>query len=735
MPFVTIVVPSYNQPGLLQACLDSLLAQHHADWECVVVDDGSADHTPDVAAAFAAADPRFRLIRQDNAGVSTARNVGLRAARGAWVGFLDADDFYFPEALAAFAARTRSTVALDLRGTGAPQVLCGNLITSFLEPPPPARVAGDVHDLFFRTMHFTARGRSPQLQNSLFHRSLLERTGGFDAELRTSEDRDFLIRAAAVSPVLLFPDLVAFYRTHHGTGKSDRYLASGQKTAAHRRIFERLPAFVEQARDAGPVEAAAFSRLRRAYLQLLEAVDRTREGDLHAACRHLGEMDEQFTQDDERRAFLARLAFFFRHPSAQPRLAAHSCARQLAALRGALQGSGALARALERQIRKEAARLGPGSVRQTLAFDHDDDRGGGPELPGVPAAPAAPGRFRVGVRGRWPLPDQQVAVLGHAGTAVTVDPDIADALLACGPFRTIEQHVQILVGRGVLPGSRQAALRSALEGHQRRGGLQPSPAVGRSPADRGPVDGSAPAEIPRLVLTATATAAGALATLDSYLDRLAGHHRSLQVLMIDDLALASESSALRDGLHRRRQTSGLAIHQAGRRDRAHYVRRLLREAGGSGAPEHASLGAWMNTVVLDSGAAPFVTGAEGTRCRPAHLDQPRDLLLFTGHPSPQRTIAFDGPGALNSELAPGGPDVLAVHAKHLGRPCRSFAAECPWVDLSGDPAVGAAAHEGHVAPSPWRPCTAGWAATPGTSCWSANPWIPACSPIRTDTDG
>ena len=98
----SVIIPSYNSAAFLPQALDSLLSQTTGDFEIVVVDDGSTDDTQQILDAYAAKDPRVRCVRQENAGVSAARNNGLAAAKGDWVTFLDADDTYAPDTLQAF---------------------------------------------------------------------------------------------------------------------------------------------------------------------------------------------------------------------------------------------------------------------------------------------------------------------------------------------------------------------------------------------------------------------------------------------------------------------------------------------------------------------------------------------------------------------------------------------------------------------------------------------------------
>jgi glycosyltransferase involved in cell wall biosynthesis len=95
---VSVITPVYNGAKYLGPAIDSLLAQTMQDWELIIVDDGSTDETPQVIERCT--DPRIVKVRQPNAGEAVARNTGLQRARGDYIGWLDADDLYLPNALA-----------------------------------------------------------------------------------------------------------------------------------------------------------------------------------------------------------------------------------------------------------------------------------------------------------------------------------------------------------------------------------------------------------------------------------------------------------------------------------------------------------------------------------------------------------------------------------------------------------------------------------------------------------
>ena len=96
-PLLSIIVPVYDVERYLPKCIDSILAQTFTDFELILVEDGSPDNCPALCDAAAAKDARIRVIHQKNGGLSAARNAGLDAARGAWIGFVDSDDYIAPE--------------------------------------------------------------------------------------------------------------------------------------------------------------------------------------------------------------------------------------------------------------------------------------------------------------------------------------------------------------------------------------------------------------------------------------------------------------------------------------------------------------------------------------------------------------------------------------------------------------------------------------------------------------
>jgi glycosyltransferase involved in cell wall biosynthesis len=97
MPFFSIIIPTYNRACIIRRPIDSIIAQTFTDWELIIVDDGSTDHTQEIVDSYN--DSRIKYIWQENQERSAARNHGITLATGIWLCFQDSDDEYLPEHL------------------------------------------------------------------------------------------------------------------------------------------------------------------------------------------------------------------------------------------------------------------------------------------------------------------------------------------------------------------------------------------------------------------------------------------------------------------------------------------------------------------------------------------------------------------------------------------------------------------------------------------------------------
>ncbi len=190
---VTVVIPMYNVETYIDACLASVLAQLETDWRCILVDDGSSDRSCERALAYA--DARMEVVRQENRGVSTARNVGLARVRTPFVMFLDADDMLHPTALARLApALAQTPVAAAAFGSFRKVFADGS---PYPGEKPLRRVtypSGDILAAMLQN-NFLANGG-----HVLVRTGAARRVGGFDERLRLSEDWEFWCRLALEGP-------------------------------------------------------------------------------------------------------------------------------------------------------------------------------------------------------------------------------------------------------------------------------------------------------------------------------------------------------------------------------------------------------------------------------------------------------------------------------------------------------------------------------------------------------
>ena len=96
-PLITIIIPLYNVDKYISHCLDSIISQTYQSLQIILVDDGSSDRSGEICDRYASEDPRIQVIHQENCGVAAARNRGLAAANGEWVGWVDSDDWIEPD--------------------------------------------------------------------------------------------------------------------------------------------------------------------------------------------------------------------------------------------------------------------------------------------------------------------------------------------------------------------------------------------------------------------------------------------------------------------------------------------------------------------------------------------------------------------------------------------------------------------------------------------------------------
>lgn len=207
-PTVSIIIPTYNRAAFLPQALDSIRGQTYQNWEILVIDDGSTDNTEEIVRQYPAP---IRYFRPAHRGVSAARNLGIREAHGAYVLFLDSDDFLLANALCALVPALDGSPAVDVAyGEGFVVDRDGARVCE-LAAYRKTPVDGSLES-------FVIGSPIIQIATALFRRSALFQVDGpFDEQMSCYEDMDFYMRLRAAGRQFAhIPDLTCCYRIHGG---------------------------------------------------------------------------------------------------------------------------------------------------------------------------------------------------------------------------------------------------------------------------------------------------------------------------------------------------------------------------------------------------------------------------------------------------------------------------------------------------------------------------------------
>ncbi len=222
-PTVSVILPTYNRPALVQEAIASVLAQTWTDFECIVIDDGSTADTARALQPLAEAG-HIRYTRQENAGLAAARNHGLRLARGALITFLDDDDLYQPEKLAKQVAYFKAHPETQL------------LHCCFSKFDETGRDLGLRDTTWFQgwlypeiLAHWGMLMATPCV---MARRAVFDTVGGFDESFKAAEDLDMWRRIARHAPFHVLPESLVRIRQQAVSMSSDKTHA-----AAHFQIM------------------------------------------------------------------------------------------------------------------------------------------------------------------------------------------------------------------------------------------------------------------------------------------------------------------------------------------------------------------------------------------------------------------------------------------------------------------------------------------------------------------
>lgn len=213
---ISIIVPIYNVEKYLRICLDSILAQTYTDYEVIMVDDGSPDRSCAIAKEYEKKDARFHLLRQENKGLASARNTGIRASKGEYIYFIDSDDCINPSLLkiaveialrenAKIVQINLEMVSEDYRDFNQP-VDISNIPIQVYSTTQALRNLDEDNQSFAKDIRLT----TTVVWTKLYHRKVFEKNL-FPEGMRMHEDQMIMHRKIVEAEGMVFLDYPLYY--------------------------------------------------------------------------------------------------------------------------------------------------------------------------------------------------------------------------------------------------------------------------------------------------------------------------------------------------------------------------------------------------------------------------------------------------------------------------------------------------------------------------------------------
>ena len=201
-PEISVIIPTYNRVSMVVEAVESVLAQDMTDFELIVINDGSTDETEERLSVYGS---RLKYYQQENAGVSAARNRGVRFSVAPLLAFLDSDDLWLPSKLQVQHAYMTENPEIHICQTEEIWWRNGRRVNPKKHHQKPAG------DIFQRSLELCLVSPSAVMMR----RELLEKVGYFDEELPMAEDYDLWLRVAVDYPVVLLPEPLVIKRGGH----------------------------------------------------------------------------------------------------------------------------------------------------------------------------------------------------------------------------------------------------------------------------------------------------------------------------------------------------------------------------------------------------------------------------------------------------------------------------------------------------------------------------------------
>jgi len=250
-PKISVVMPIYHVEQFVEQAVQSALDQTFADFELICVDDGGTDTSMDIVRGFA--DPRIRIVTQENRGLAGARNTGIWAASGEFIALLDSDDVWHPDKLALHYIHLMSNPDVGVSYAGSRMIDCDGQVLRVAMRPKTGRVSA--RDIICRNP--VGNGSAPVLRKSALdlamfpHPKFAGRDCWFDESFRQSEDIELWIRLAVKHEVIFagIEGLLTDYRIIPGALSANAVKQYLSWTKMLRKLRSYAPEFVAEHGD------------------------------------------------------------------------------------------------------------------------------------------------------------------------------------------------------------------------------------------------------------------------------------------------------------------------------------------------------------------------------------------------------------------------------------------------------------------------------------------------------
>jgi glycosyltransferase involved in cell wall biosynthesis len=269
----SVIIPAFNRRELLVSAIDSVLSQHHADIEIIVVDDGSGDGT---SGMLRQRFPMVRALHQTNQGPAAARNRGIAVAKGSFIAFLDSDDVWLERKIERELALFERFPEADLLAGNASSFIEGALRSADTFAQRKIPFVGATPRYFDWSLPIMKLGPTCCISAMVFRAETLRSFGPqpFDERLRLDEDWDLEFRLFARFKALLYPEVVCHRHVFHD-GTRQHYSPSGQirSAAEQQRIWRQQREIIARYLDVLPWDAdtrAGFLQRHRELESLLQ---------------------------------------------------------------------------------------------------------------------------------------------------------------------------------------------------------------------------------------------------------------------------------------------------------------------------------------------------------------------------------------------------------------------------------------------------------------------------------